>query len=46
LLLPPHTHRPQIRIIDADTGAEAINSDLLTMQNITLQFTKPRWVAG
>lgn len=34
----------QIRIIDADNGAEAINCDMVTMRNITLEFTKDRRV--
>lgn len=29
--------------MDADNGAETINSDFVTMRNISLAFTAPRW---
>ncbi|EFN53345.1 hypothetical protein CHLNCDRAFT_137073 [Chlorella variabilis] len=35
-----------VRIIDADNGAESINCDLITMQNITLEFTRNRGNKG
>ena len=35
----------QVRIVDADNGAETINSDFVTMRNISLSFTVPRWAA-
>lgn len=35
----------QVRIVDADNGAETINSDFVTMRNISLSFTAPRWAA-
>ena len=32
--------RPQVHVIDADTGAEAINSDFVTMQGLSFEVTK------
>lgn len=32
----------RVHIIDADTGAEAINSDFITMQGISFEVTKKR----
>lgn len=32
----------RIHIVDADTGAEAINSDFITMQGISFEVTKKR----
>lgn len=49
---PKHTHpahnlrTPQVHIVDSDNGAEAINSDFVTLTNISFAFTAPRWVAG
>lgn len=34
----------QVDIINADTGGEAINSDFITMSDIKLWHTAPRWV--
>lgn len=30
--------------MDADTGAEAQNSDFVTMQGVSFSITKKRWV--
>lgn len=47
-LEPPRPALPscatqQMRILNADQGAEAINSDFITFQNVVLDVTKPRW---
>lgn len=42
----PRAAAPQIRIIDADNGGEAINCDFMTYSNISVEVTAPRCVLG
>ncbi len=42
LTVPPTKLLPQVEIINADTGAEAQNSDFITIRGITFNITATR----